>query len=175
MTPQPPSSVVVRHELETDHAAIHALNLEAFETSAEADLVDALRRDAQPFVSLVALDGDELIGHIAFSPATLDSNLQLRIAGLGPMAVTPARQRAGIGGALVEAGLEQCRAAGFVAAIVLGHADYYPRFGFVPASRFGLDCEYDVPDDVFMACELETGSLAGCAGRVRYHPAFASV
>ena len=165
----------IRLETPADHAAIRALNRAAFETSAEAELVDVLRRDARPFVSVVALDGDVLVGQIAFSPATLLSDPQLRVAGLGPMAVLPARQREGIGGALVEAGLERCRDAGFAAVIVLGHADYYPRFGFVPASRFGLDCEYDVPDEVFMALELEAGALAGSGGRIRYHPAFASV
>ncbi len=167
--------MLIRLESAADQAAIRALNQAAFETSAEADLVDALRRDARPFISLVALDGDTLVGQIAFSPARLDSDPGLRIAGLGPMAVLPERQREGIGGALVEAGLAQCRAAGFAAVIVLGHADYYPRFGFEPASRFGLDCEYDVPDEVFMALELEAGALAGRGGRVRYHPAFASV
>ena len=172
---QATSSIIVRHELETDRAAIHALNLQAFETSAEAELVDTLRRDARPFVSLVALAGDALVGQIAFSPATLDPVPGLRIAGLGPMAVAPARQREGIGSALVEAGLEGCRAAGFVAVVVLGHADYYPRFGFVPASRFDLGCEYDVPDEVFMARELVPGALADNGGLIRYHPAFASV
>ncbi len=167
--------MLIRLESVADHAAIRALHRAAFETRAEADLVDALRRDARPFVSLVALDGDTLVGHVAFSPARLDSDPERRLAGLGPMAVLPARQREGIGGALVAAGLAQCRAAGFIAVIVLGHADYYPRFGFAPASRFGLDCEYDVPDEVFMALELEAGALAECRGRIRYHPAFASV
>ena len=167
--------MLIRLESAADHAAIRALNQAAFETSAEADLVDALRRDARPFISLVALDGDTLVGQIAFSPARLESDSGLHIAGLGPMAVLPARQREGIGSALVEAGLAQCRAAGFAAIIVLGHADYYPRFGFTPASRFGLDCEYDVPDEVFMALELEVGALAGRSGLIHYHPAFASV
>lgn len=167
--------MLIRLESAADPTAIRTLNEAAFETSAEADLVDALRRDARPFISLVALDGEALVGQIAFSPARLDSDPGLHIAGLGPMAVLPARQRGGIGGALVEAGLAQCRAAGIKAVIVLGHADYYPRFGFAPASRFGLDCEYDVPDEVFMALELEAGALAGRGGRIRYHPAFASV
>lgn len=175
MAEQRSPSLVVRLETEADRAAIRALHEAAFDTPAEADLVDALRREARPLVSLVALEDNELVGHIAFSPATLDSDPGLRIAGLGPMAVLPARQREGIGGALIEAGLAQCRTAGFAAAIVLGHPGYYPRFGFAPASRFGLDCEYDVPDEVFMARELEPGALAGCAGRIRYHPAFASV
>lgn len=166
---------MIRLESAADRAPIRALNRAAFETWAEADLVDALRRDAHPFVSMVALDDDALVGQITFSPATLDSDPALRIAGLGPMAVLPARQREGIGGALVEAGLAQCRAAGFVAAVVLGHAGYYPRFGFTPASRFDLECDYDVPDEVFMALELEAGTLADRRGRIHYHPAFASV
>ncbi len=167
--------MLIRSETTADHAAIGALNEVAFETSAEAELVAALRRDARPFVSLVALDGERLVGHAAFSPATLDSDPELPIAGLGPMAVLPARQRQGIGSALVEAGLEHCRAAGFVAVIVLGHAAYYPRFGFAPASRFGLESDYNVPDEVFMALELKAGALSGRRGRIRYHPAFASV
>jgi putative acetyltransferase len=91
------------------------------------------------------------------------------------MAVLPARQRHGIGSALVNEGLKQCRQLGFSAVVVLGHAEYYPRFGFTPASRFGLGCEYDVPDDVFMVLELEQGALNGKAGTIHYHPAFASV
>jgi putative acetyltransferase len=97
----------------------------------------------------------------------------LKILGLAPMAVLPSRQRGGIGSALVRDGLERCRLSGVQAVVVLGHAEYYPRFGFIPASRARLRCEYDVPDDVFMVCELEEGSLAGKAGTIRYHPAFA--
>jgi len=92
--------------------------------------------------------------------------------GLAPMAVLPAKQRQGIGTALVRAGLEECRRLSFEAVIVLGHADYYPRFGFVPASRYGLTCEYDVPDDVFMVLELSAGTLEGRSGVIRYHAAF---
>ena len=86
------------------------------------------------------------------------------------MAVVPSAQRRGIGSALVSAGLDACRM--FDAVVVLGHAGYYPRFGFVPASRFSLRCEYDVPDDVFMVRELRPGALAGKRGTIRYHPAF---
>jgi putative acetyltransferase len=141
----------------------------------EADLVDALRAQATPLMSYVAeLDGT-IAGHILFSPVTLLSHPDLAIMGLAPMAVLPTLQRQGIGSALVRTGLDACRDMGAGAVIVLGHAEYYPRFGFVPASRFGIRSEYDVPDDVFMAIELIPGFLAPRPGTIRYHPAFGSV
>ncbi len=164
--------MLIRPEVPGDIPAIHQVNREAFETAVEADLVDALRRRAQPLVSLVAVVDDEVAGHILFSPVTLSSDPSARIMGLAPMAVRPARQRQGIGTALVGAGLEECRRLSFEAVIVLGHAEYYPRFGFAPASRYGVTCEYDVPDDVFMAMELKAGALEGRSGVIRYHAAF---
>jgi len=95
--------------------------------------------------------------------------------GLGPMAVSPARQRAGIGGALVQAGLARCRDLGACAVVVLGHPTYYPRFGFVTSTRFGIRCTYDAPEEVFMVAELQPGGLRGASGVVDYHPVFASV
>lgn len=165
----------IRPERPADIAGIRAVNLTAFETSTEANLVDVLREQAEPIVSLVADDGEAIVGHILFSPVTLTAHSDVRIIGLAPMAVLPARQRQGIGSALVNEGLKQCRQLGFGAVIVLGHAEYYPRFGFTPASRFGLGCQYDVPEDVFMVLELEQGTLNGKAGTIHYHPAFASV
>ena len=162
----------IRPEQEADHAAVRAVNVAAFETAVEADLVDALRAQAQPLVSLVAEQDGELVGHILFSPAVLVGHEDLKVAGLAPMAVTPAHQRAGIGTALVLAGLGDCKHKGFVAVVVLGHSHYYPRFGFAPASRFGIRSEYDVPDDVFMAMELQSGVLSGRTGLVKYHEAF---
>ena len=95
--------------------------------------------------------------------------------GLGPMAVVRASQRQGIGSALVRDGLDACKRIGVSAVVVIGRPTYYPRFGFMPASGFGLHCQYDVPDDVFMAAELDSGALNGAAGMVRYHPVFDSV
>lgn len=165
----------IRDERQDDAASIRAVNLAAFETTAEADLVDALRDQAAPIVSLVAEDAGSIVGHILFSPVTLMENPGLPVMGLAPMAVVPARQHQGIGSRLVREGLERCGRAGAAAVVVVGHATYYPRFGFVPASRFGIGCEYDVPDDVFLACELRDGALRGVSGTVRYHCAFANV
>jgi putative acetyltransferase len=89
------------------------------------------------------------------------------------MAVAPQCQRRGIGSMLVQEGLNRCAARGLDGVVVLGHATYYPRFGFVPAERFGLRCEYDVPSEVFMALALPKRSLEGISGLVRYHAAFA--
>ena len=161
------SSVLIRLEQLQDIPGIHQVNRQAFETAVEADLVDVLRRQASPLVSLVAIVDDAIAGHILFSPVTLSSDANARLAGLAPMAVVPARQRQGIGTALVTAGLEQCRRLSFDAVVVLGHAESYPRFGFIPASRYGLTCEYDVPDDVFMTTELTPGALAGQSGVIR--------
>jgi putative acetyltransferase len=164
----------IRPELQTDIAAVRAVNCAAFETGTEADLVDALREQADPIISLVADEAGAIVGHILFSPVTLSGHAELKIVGLAPMAVIPGHQRRGVGSALVRAGLERCRQLGYRAVIVLGHSEYYPRFGFVPASRFGITCEYEVPDEVFMAVELEPGVLAGASGRISYHPAFGS-
>ncbi len=165
----------IREEREDDASAVYAVNAAAFETSAEAALVDLLRRQARPVVSLVAEVDGSIVGHIMFSPAALTGPEQCRLMALGPMAVSPRCQRRGIGSALVHAGLDRCRALGFDAVVVLGHPAFYPRFGFQPASRFDLRCEYDAPDDAFMTIELVAGALEGKSGVAKYHSAFSQV
>jgi putative acetyltransferase len=167
--------LTIRHEQPRDWAAIRRVNEAAFGAGTEADLVEQLRAEASPLISLVAEEAGAIVGHIFFSPVTLATDPGLEMMGLAPMAVMPGDQRRGVGTALVAAGLDACREIGARAIVVLGHATYYPRFGFVPASRFALTSEYDVPDEVFMALELKPGALAGRAGQVRYHPAFAGV
>jgi putative acetyltransferase len=167
----------IREEQAADIPAIRAVNLAAFETATEADLVDALRSEATPIVSLVADDAGVIVGHIMFSPVTVatpttNPGITAVLMGLAPMAVLPDWQRRGIGSRLISEGLARCGGLGTAAVVVLGHAEYYPRFGFAPASRFGLRCEYDVPDDVFMARELIDDGLKGVAGTIRYHPVF---
>ncbi len=158
-----------------DILGIREVHRAAFETDAEARLVDALHAQVARLVSLVAHDGTAVVGHALFTPVTLESDIDLRVAGLAPLAVSPGHQRRGVGGALIREGLAECRRLEFVAVVVLGHPNYYPRFGFAPASRFGIRSEYDVPDDVFMALELQTGSLAGRSGVARYHAVFAEL
>lgn len=166
-------SIEIRRETEADKAAVFEINAAAFPTHAEAKLVETLRESADPFLSLVAVEKDEIVGHIVFTPVTLDSFDDLKLMGLAPMAVSPSRQRSGIGTKLVNAGLEHCRELGIGAVVVLGHADYYPRFGFRPASQWDIRSEYDVPDDVFMLMELSSGYLQGYHGTIRYNAAFA--
>lgn len=162
----------IRAEEARDREAVHRVHAAAFPTPFEADLVDVLRERADPIVSLVAERDGAVVGHVLFTPVTLAGHPDLALMGLAPMAVRPEHQRSGVGSALVRAGLERCVRGGFDGAVVLGHAEYYPRFGFVPASRFGIDSAYDVPDDVFMARELRPGALQGRGGRIAYHAAF---
>jgi putative acetyltransferase len=110
-----------------------------------------------------------------FSPVTLNGHVELNIMGLAPMGVVPSHQRQGIGSALVRGGVDRCRELAVDAVVVLGHSDYYPRFGFVPSVRFGIRSEYDVPEDVFMVVELQDGVLRNASGTVRYHQAFNEV
>lgn len=162
----------IRSESDHDREAVHALNLLAFDTPSEADLVDTLRDQLERFISLVAEEDGKVVGHIMFSPVHLSGHPDARLMGLAPMAVEPARQRTGIGSAMVRAGLAQCKLMGYGAVVVLGHPDYYPKFGFSPSTTFDIRCEYDVPEEVFMAIELRPGALSGKSGVVKYHTAF---
>jgi len=166
---------MIRAEEERDWAAVHALNASAFETPAEANLVDALRTQAQPVISLVAEHAGLVVGHILFSPVTLPGHVGLGIMGLAPMAVARPHQRRGIGSALVRAGLTRCTALGVGAVVVLGHPGYYPRFRFSPAVRFGIRSEYEAPEEAFMVVELLPGFLRGASGTIQYHAAFKNV
>lgn len=165
----------IREETGRDHDAVRALNLAAFDSAAEADLVDALRDRASPAISLVAEHEGDIVGHILFTPVEIDPGGALRALGLAPMAVAPEYQNRGIGSELVRHGIGWCRGLAFDAIIVIGHPAFYPRFGFRPASSFGLSCEYDVPDEAFMAMELKPGALLDASGVVRYHEAFANL
>lgn len=168
--------ILIRTEKIEDHEAVRRINELAFGQPNEADLVDALRENADPCISLVAVVDEQVVGHIFFSPVSIEMESgDFTAMGLAPMAVLPEHQNQGIGSQLVRDGLKECRRLGENIVVVLGHPNYYPRFGFVPASLKGLRSEYDVPDEVFMVTELTEGALAGRRGLVKYHPEFAKV
>lgn len=167
--------ITIREEIPQDALQVRRVNELAFERPQEAELVDRLRARCDDLLSLVATDEGVLVGHILFSPATVrgPDGGGPRGMGLAPMAVAPERQRQGVGSALVERGLALLRERGCPFVIVLGHPTYYPRFGFVPASRSGLTCQWDgIPDDVFMAQVLDAERMHGVAGVARYRDEF---
>src|SRR5215813_3186678 len=165
--------ITIRLEEIEDQKSIRRVNEVAFGQPIEADLVDALRTNAHPLISLVATVEDRIVGHIFFSPVSIGSEMGTVTAmGLAPMSVLPEFQNQGIGSRLVNEGLKRCRDLGHSIVVVLGHPNYYPRFGFIPAHLKGLRSEYDVPDDTFMVLELSENALAGRRGLVRYHPEF---
>ncbi|GIW07602.1 MAG: N-acetyltransferase [Dehalococcoidia bacterium] len=167
---------LVRPEQRGDEEAIRAILLAAFPTAAEADLVDLLRAGGAATVSLVALRDGAIVGHILFSPAWIEGiDWRMDAVGLGPMAVAPSRQRQGIGSGLVEAGLAACRSLGHPVAGVLGYPAFYSRFGFQPATRFGVRCEFPAPAEAFLLRELRPRALAGAHGVFHYRPEFAQV
>jgi putative acetyltransferase len=162
---------VIRHETPADIPAIRAVNEAAFETGAEAALVDALRENGKLTLSLVAVIEGEIVGHILFTDIEMEpGGAEARILGLAPMAVLPSRQGRGIGSALVSRGLEDCRELGYRGVVVLGHPAFYPRFDFTPASQHGITCIYDAPDEAFMARALGEAELP--RGRALYQPEF---
>jgi len=166
----------IREEQPSDIEKIWAVNSEAFETEAEANLINALRSSGCTYISLVAETETNIVGHILFTPVELsgDDN-KIKIMGLAPMAVFSQYQNKGIGSKLVVAGLELCKSQGYDAVVVLGHPNYYPKFGFVPSVKYNIKSEYDVPDDVFMILALVPGSLKTRTGVIKYHEAFNSV
>ena len=164
--------VAIHPERPGDAAAIHAVHAASFPTDVESRLVDLLRSAGRLPVSLVAEIGDAVVGHVAFSLVTTASGAVG--VGLAPVAVAESHRRRGIAAGLVRAGLEACRAAGFGWAVVMGEPAYYSRFGFRPASEFGLSDEYG-GGQAFQAIELVPGALPVGAGLVRYAPEFSAV
>jgi len=145
--------IVIRSELPEDYDAIEKVNRLAFGQENEARLVEAIREEQgfDPALSLVALRAGQVVGHILFSPIQIKSDQRtIPALALAPMAVLPDFQRQGVGTALVREGLDACRRLGHAIVIVVGHPEYYPRFGFVPAASYGIRAPFDVPDEALM-------------------------
>ena len=166
--------IIIREEVVEDRGAVRAVNEQAFGQQDEADIVDRLRKSCPGRLSLVALEGDEIVGHILFSPAKIIGSAKTAEGmGLAPVAVLPARQRRGIGTGLVKRGLEMLKSRGCPFIIVLGHPEYYPRFGFARASLCDVRSQWDgVPDEAFMILILDPLAMEGVSGVARYRDEF---
>ena len=167
------NNLLIKPESPAEQEAIWMIHRAAFGRSAEADLVNAIRNAGQMTLSLVARSKEMPVGHILYSPVSLETNPQhYRVWGLGPIAVLPEYQRQGVGRQLIKTSLEQCKGFGVDTVVLLGHTSYYPKFGFEPASRYGLKFKGEDFGDAFMVLELRKGALASLAGAVHYVPAF---
>jgi putative acetyltransferase len=166
--------IVVRHERPNDVEAVRTLNRLAFGQETEGRIVDLLRERCGDTVSLVAVEEEEIVGHIFFSPVTIAGDAGPILGmGLGPMAVHPARQRAGIGSLLVRQGLDHLRHRDCPFVVVLGHPSYYPRFGFERASLHGLASQWEaVPDEAFMVLPFNRTVMHAVSGVARYREEF---
>jgi putative acetyltransferase len=163
--------MIIRLEDPQDATAIRFVNEQAFGGSAEANAIDQLRNRGAITLSLVAVIDDRVVGHLLFSSVTIEtSDRSWPGVGLAPLAVLPAYQRRGIGSALMDAGLEEIRRLGHERVIVLGHPDYYPRFGFERASQYGVRFEFEAPDEACMILALQPGALDGVSGVAKYQP-----
>lgn len=168
----------IRAETPDDAAAIAAVNREAFGQENESRLVESLRSSDAflPELSRVAVLDGRIVGHILFTRIAIRTERgQVPALALAPMAVVPEHQRQGIGSALVREGLETARKQGHAIVIVLGHPDYYPRFGFIPAATYGIRPPFEAPSEAFLACALQPGALEGIEGVVEYSPPFDAV
>ncbi|NNJ25599.1 GNAT family N-acetyltransferase [Alienimonas chondri] len=167
---------VVRPETPADRDAVRAVHESAFGRADEADIVDQLRDRAAEYLGYVATEGDQVVGHVAFSRTSIEPPPPSGFLsfGLAPLATRPEHQGNGIGSALVRQGLDACRDRGAVAVFVLGDPKYYGRFGFVPADEFDLRSEYDAPPGAFAVAALLPEMLDDVRGTVRYDPALSA-
>lgn len=169
------AQLTVRAETPADHEAIARIQCDAFDGPLQAELVDGLRTAADPQVSLVAEAAGEPVGHIFFSPVTIEgTGAEVLAAQLSPVAVAPDHQGRGIGGALIRAGLDACRDVGWRAVFLVGNPVYYARFGFEMAPPLGFT--HPGPHGpALQVIELSPGALASKEGVVHFHPVFAEL
>ena len=168
------SMIEIRKEKQKDYDKVRIINDRAFGQPDEGHIVDKLRESCKEIVSLVAVSDNEIIGHIFFSPVTIETPTGLiKGMGLAPMAVLPEFQNRGVGSRLVNEGLRIIKKMSYPFVIVLGHETYYPRFGFERASKFGLQCQWEsIPNDAFMVKILDESVMKGFTGIAKYRDEF---
>jgi predicted N-acetyltransferase YhbS len=173
-------NILCRQETPSDYSMVEELVEAAFENAPHADhdehkLVARLRKSEAfiPRLSLVAMLDGKIVGHVMLTKLIIDDSEKNHVSlTLAPVSVLPEFQRKGIGGKLVLSSLEIAQQIGYSSVVVLGHPEYYPRFGFTPASLWGIKSPFEVPDEAFMAKELIDDGLDGVSGTVEYSPAF---
>lgn len=167
--------VEIRPEYPNEYPVVYNVNFKAFNQQYEPNLVKAIRKSANyiPELSLVAVINNTVVGHIMFSAITIEmDDGNVPVLGLAPVAVLPDYQNRRIGSELIEHGLKECKRLGFKIVVLVGHPNYYPRFGFVPARSHGLEAPFEVPDEAFMVLELSPRALMNIKGTVKYPPEF---
>jgi putative acetyltransferase len=160
---------IIREEQAEDEEQIRFLLRAAFSTDAESRLVDALRTNGKAVISFVAVRGEEVIGHVLFSPVTTSPPVAANGIGLAPVAVLPSFQSQGIGSRLILTGLQFCQQLKFDYCVVLGSPKYYHRFGFETASEYGLKNDHGADEEFMVICLTDKNA----AGVVHYAPEFA--
>ncbi|CEH30793.1 GCN5 family acetyltransferase [Aneurinibacillus migulanus] len=173
--------ILIRQELTEEYNTTEEVIKKAFLNEEYSDkkehlLVNRIRKSDAfiPELSLVAIDqDDEIVGHILLSKITIvDDDKAVDSLALAPVAVVPEHQKKGIGSQLIHTALKKAKEVGHHSVIVLGHKDYYPKFGFKQASLWNIQAPFEVPDEVFMALELTENSLESVQGVVYYSKAF---
>lgn len=172
--------LLIRKETPEDYSDVKVLIEKAFRglsfsNGSEGRMVERIRKTAYfiPELSLIAIHNNQIVGHILFSPIHIKGEkASFPSLALSPLSVLPEYQKMGIGKALIEEGLIKAKKLNFESVIVMGHSEYYPRFGFHKASDFGILCPLDVPDEYFMALELKPDSLQKVSGMVSYPEEF---
>ena len=163
--------ITIEAETEGDYEQITRLHAIAFNGDGEARLVEKLRRTPIyiPELSLVAKYRNAIIGHILFYPIKINTcRKKCNSLALAPVSVIPSFQNRKVGSRLIKEGLEKAQKLGFKSVIVVGHPEYYPRFGFEKASKYGISAPFHVPDNALFAIELQKDGLKNCSGIIEY-------
>ncbi len=172
------NKIIIRPEILNDYASISLVNDLAFNRPDEGKFVKSSRNQNSfdPRLSLVAVSGEEVVGHILLFPIKIMSDTGIYPSlSLGPIAVHPSHQYQGIGGSLILTAHQNALKLGYTSVILIGHPSYYPQFGYKMATIWGLSNPWNIHNEAFMAIELVSGSLAGKAGKCVYPKAFNQV
>jgi len=166
--------MIIRREEKKDFKSIYEINEQAFKQKNESELIERIRASKNfiPELSLVAEKNGKIVGHILFSKIKIKGEKKYESLILAPLAVQPELQKQGIGKKLITEGLNKARELGFSSVIVVGHKDYYPKFGFEKASKWNIKCSFKIPDESFMAIELSIGALSEKSGIVEFPKEF---